>query len=303
MKVLLKFLLALGIIAAFSISVNAQIRVLGGGMYGTTTKYETLDSAVLKVLYEVKLQSEQSLMESKDSVSIDTDYMVLEIGETGISRYYSDNKRKTDSLMAEMLKKSNSVRLNTEFLKENGISSMGNTLEIFKNYPAGKMTVTDNIITSSYLYEEPMDEFAWEITTDTMTCLQYVCQKAVCDFRGRHYEAWFAPELPINNGPWKFSGLPGLILSVATADGLYSFKAIGLENYEAPVQFAKKTFIKASRKDFEKVKRRSIEDMAGSLSNLNSSSNMKVEVRVQTDSGGTRSLDEVRFVYHPMEID
>ena len=37
-------------------------------------------------------------------------------------------------------------------------------------------------------------------------------QKAECDFRGRHYIAWFNPKIPIPDGPWKLRGLPGLII-------------------------------------------------------------------------------------------
>lgn len=34
---------------------------------------------------------------------------------------------------------------------------------------------------------------------------------ATTQFRGLTYTAWFALDIPINEGPWKFHGLPGLI--------------------------------------------------------------------------------------------
>jgi len=52
----------------------------------------------------------------------------------------------------------------------------------------------------------------------------YNVTKAKVEFRGRKYEAWFSEEIPINAGPWKFFGLPGLILEVGSADGAVSIR-------------------------------------------------------------------------------
>jgi GLPGLI family protein len=64
-----------------------------------------------------------------------------------------------------------------------------------------------------YILEESLPDFGWKITEERKKIAQFECIKAVSKpFRGRVYEAWFAPEIPMSNGPWKFSGLPGLIL-------------------------------------------------------------------------------------------
>jgi GLPGLI family protein len=47
----------------------------------------------------------------------------------------------------------------------------------------------------------------------------YICNKAITHFRGRDYEAWFTPEIPITFGPFKFKGLPGLILILNSTGG------------------------------------------------------------------------------------
>ena len=47
--------------------------------------------------------------------------------------------------------------------------------------------------------------------------------------RGRNYHAWFAPEIPLNEGPWKFNGLPGLILEVYDTQDHYHFTLIGMQ--------------------------------------------------------------------------
>jgi GLPGLI family protein len=78
-------------------------------------------------------------------------------------------------------------------------------------------------------YSEYLHSQKWEICEDTLVVIGYLCQKAKCRFRGRNYTAWFTPEIPINNGPWKFGGLPGLILKIYDNDKFYTFECIGIE--------------------------------------------------------------------------
>ena len=42
----------------------------------------------------------------------------------------------------------------------------------------------------------------------------YTCKKATTHFRGRDYIAWFTTDIPIVAGPWKFNGLPGLVIDI-----------------------------------------------------------------------------------------
>lgn len=78
-------------------------------------------------------------------------------------------------------------------------------------------------------YLEPLSELKWTIVEDsTAAVLGYECIMAESDYHGRHWKAWFAPEVPMPFGPWKLHGLPGLILK-AEANGGFSFAATGLE--------------------------------------------------------------------------
>ena len=51
----------------------------------------------------------------------------------------------------------------------------------------------------------------------------FTCEKATGHFRGRDYEAWFTSEIAITSGPFKFGGLPGLILEVYSTDKKIQF--------------------------------------------------------------------------------
>ena len=78
-------------------------------------------------------------------------------------------------------------------------------------------------------YTEPFDELKWEIQTDsTATVLGYECFMATTHYHGREWKGWFAPEIPVQDGPWKLQGLPGLILK-AEADNGTVITATGIQ--------------------------------------------------------------------------
>ncbi len=70
-----------------------------------------------------------------------------------------------------------------------------------------------------YFLKEQVTQIDWRIYEDTQKVGSILCQKASGNFRGRTYEVWFAPEFPLNAGPWKLSGLPGIILKAADTTG------------------------------------------------------------------------------------
>jgi GLPGLI family protein len=78
-------------------------------------------------------------------------------------------------------------------------------------------------------YREKTPKQDWTLQNGTVTVAGYLCKKAVCKFRGRNYTAWYAPDIPVGNGPWKFGGLPGLILKVYDKDRFYVAECVKVE--------------------------------------------------------------------------
>ena len=122
---------------------------------------------------------------------------------------------------------------------------------LYKDYKKGEIRVTDNISTQYFWYEDDLKPQDWEILDDTTTILGYPCQKARCSYRGRNFEAWFTSEIPLSEGPWKFSGLPGLITKLHDTENHYSFEIVGFQkvNEEIEIEISKK-HTKIERKKF-----------------------------------------------------
>ena len=224
-------------------------------------KYKVLDSAYLKCTYRLTSVKDTSTTEQKKFGLVDM--QVLQIGNDR-SKYYSQYAIDYDKEIQKMLKK--------------GAKGIPNSLkfgtygyEIFKNKSDNKVTVTDlgstlglSSFGSNYQYEDELSDMKWKIEKDTSTILTYKCQKAVTEFRGRSWEAWFTSEIPINNGPWKFGGLPGLIMKVSDSQQYFVFECIGIENpkKKEPIKFYNLKYIKIARKDLRKLYKLFHEDNA-----------------------------------------
>ena len=102
------------------------------------------------------------------------------------------------------------------------INIKGNTLEEWATMPFA----IDN---ENLHYTETLPLQKWSITKDTMTVCGYPCIKATCRWRGRDYTAWFTTDIPVSCGPWKFGGLPGLIMKISDNDNIYSWEAVTVE--------------------------------------------------------------------------
>ena len=76
---------------------------------------------------------------------------------------------------------------------------------------------------------EPMDIFDWTLIDESKIIMDYRAYRAETTFRGRSYTAWYAPDIDINAGPWKFNGLPGLILEVTDSESGVQFLLSSLE--------------------------------------------------------------------------
>lgn len=138
---------------------------------------------------------------------------------------------------------------------------------VFKSLTDNSVKYYDTAGLDKYFYDDSIEEWNWTITDSTKTILEYECIRASANYHGRTWNVWFSPEIPIQNGPWKLNGLPGLILEASTNDGQYSFIATGIQLTEKqilPVYLANE-YEKTIRKDFWKQKRAFLDNPLGKI--------------------------------------
>ncbi|MGF7081585.1 GLPGLI family protein [Mucilaginibacter sp. UYCu711] len=166
-----------------------------------------------------------------------TENMVLFLGQTA-SAYKSYDRKLQQEMMQQqvaqqMADQKGSGRLNINVQSRTPTTST----EYFQFAAEGKFIRKERLITP-YLIEEPMPVINWKISTDTMTIGSMHCQKATGHFKGRDYTAWFTTEVPFHAGPWKLSGLPGLIVEAYDTNKEVVFK---FDNMEEAKPFVKGT--------------------------------------------------------------
>lgn len=100
--------------------------------------------------------------------------------------------------------------------------------EIVKDHKEKELTLHSMLGVKLFRVEAGWSSISWDIRDDKKAIGQFNCQKAVGSYGGRVYTAWFTTELPFPDGPWKLSGLPGLILEAADQkeEVRFSFKEI-----------------------------------------------------------------------------
>ncbi len=85
------------------------------------------------------------------------------------------------------------------------------------------VVVYDQIGGKHFKYDE-VETADWQITGAQKIFHGQSCQQAIARLFGRTWIAWFAPQIPLSDGPYKFRGLPGLIVEVYDEALQYRFK-------------------------------------------------------------------------------
>ncbi len=242
---------------------------------------------------------------------IDTEKMSL-LANTTKAKYFNDLSLWVDSLKStpegnaqyrEIIKKACMTVEpdgSVSFDLRKGPSKKVHTY-VFTNLADGEVTLFDKFGEDNGFYTEPFNEMDWTIAEDsTTTVLGYDCILAESDYHGRHWKAWFAPEIPIPFGPWKLRGLPGLILK-ATADGDFSFTATGLERTDRIISpmYLKEDYTKVDRlKALDNA-----EYYANNAESITNAQGQRVKIYQLDDDGNRVEVPKYDGLKHNLEPD
>lgn len=159
----------------------------------------------------------------KDSAKLDNVVMTLDIVK-GRSVYRDFTAVGQDSILKVQIESMQKAGVFKDLSKSFKMPKFSE--KIVKTYPNMEIRYIERIASGfspmTIGYDEPA-KFDWKISDEKAKIGAYNAQKATTEFGGRKWTAWFSSDLPFQDGPYKFSGLPGLIVKIEDEGKNYSW--------------------------------------------------------------------------------
>ena len=153
---------------------------------------------------------------------------------------------------------------------------------------------TAGLRNKKYQYVENCPPMKWKLMEGDSTIAGYKCNKAETELFGRTYIAWYSPDIVMPYGPYKFNGLPGLVLRITDTRGHFDFLLNGLEKvhgYKPIYLWAKADIVKTNRETVRKIYKNYCADPVSALTSSG--------VTIPDDVKATVSAKP----YNPMEME
>lgn len=245
-----------------------------------------------------------------DAKAYDDEYTMLLLANNRYSKFFSPRTEFNDSLNSTPSGKKiwnrmmdEGVRRRIETGDESMIPYSKGALYVFKSVGDSTVTVYDQSGMLEYgYYTEPLAEMTWQIGDSIKIVLGYECVMAETDYHGRHWTVWFTPEIPVQDGPWKLCGLPGLILEATEPTGQHKFIATGIEasNREIIPIYSPKKYDRMIRKEMLRGVRQYLTNGAPMVNAFisNTPSGEKIEIKDEVTDAPDLHVDFLETDYH-----
>jgi len=233
-----------------------------------------------------------SQRDSLDKADVNEEYFILERGKDK-SQFMSLNSYKRDSITSGMLSGANTSLSKIDLTN---IPKTSFTYRIIKDQPKNQITFYDKIIRNDFIYEEN-PSLQWKITEERKNIGNLKCQAALVSYGGRDYKAWFANDIPVSDGPYKFYGLPGLIVEIEDSKKQYKFELLSYKTLanDQPLWIAEKRANgkKVSKADFYKALKNTQENFISEISKSGFTLDANAEAMVK---------DKIKRKNNPIEL-
>ncbi len=228
------------------------------------------------------------LLDSTNNNSRKNDQMYLQIG-SHLSKFTCALFFLQDSALyfTELKNLDMATTINQVMKSTNGVrSSTLSMYRIYKNYPGKGLMSFTAFDDKHYKVDQPM-KMKWKLVTQKDTVIfGYSCQMARTSYAGRDWVAWYSPQIPVADGPYKFNGLPGLILKISDTKNLHCFtlNAIKKVTYDQPILKSTRISVDITAEEYIKAKRNDLMRLYGDLQNGTITSNSE-EAKAQAMHG------------------
>ncbi len=243
----------------------------------------TCDTVKYRISYELSFVKDTL----RNPIKPIKEKMLLEIGDS-VSHFYSYKVFQDDSLNNELFKK--------------GITSFTRSGQVqwqtYKNYPkAGLLMQVDRTVTDKFVTINKIETPEWKLCPDSSSAiLGYKCSLATTYFKGRKWSAWYTEDIPLEDGPWKLGGLPGLILKAYDSGRQYVFECSGMQQPQnrMPIIYKSIDAEEVSAAEMKKALRRYHKDPVGYAANT-------PNVRTVVKDANGNVIKNYKIPYNPIE--
>lgn len=136
--------------------------------------------------------------------------------------------------------------------------------EVEKSKISNNSYYFEKIFTTTYQTNFKNDALVWKLINEKKNIGGFNCRKAQTALSGRNYTAWYAEEVPISDGPYKFQGLPGLIIEISDSKNEHSFTLRGLEKKSLEYGISHKNVVNANMKEIQDVRTNQLNNIKNS---------------------------------------
>lgn len=251
------------------------------------SKVEVLDKSKVEVIYEHFVTD--PVLDTFDPGN----FLILQIGDL-YSKFWEYRDFRKDSTLATYDYKK---------LDKRTADNIGRKYDYGHRYKYPKYIIKDYkenkikekyYVWGYYVFSEDTPTISWELTEEMDSICGYPCMKAQADFSGRKWNAWFTSNIPLSDGPFRFQGLPGLILKMESEDKEHRLVAISIRNAHDDIYEKKTDDYKTTRERCRKLYENFHLNPAGTID----TSNIQ-----QTDGADIRSHIQRRLFYNPVELE
>jgi len=211
--------------------------------------FTTFDTTEYEFTYKLVFVKDTSKAEEKL-----IDKQILQLGKS-YSFYFSELLYINDSINT-IREESNAKTLLSE---PRGAAEY----DVLRNKKTKEFDVSYRQQDAVFHYKENIPTLNWSICDEKKTIQRYVCQRATTRFRGRDYEAWFSFEIPISEGPYKFGGLPGMILEIKDSRNHFVYTCIEIKKIKKPIKIRNWNYTKISRLQLHSFLKKKYKDLSG----------------------------------------
>lgn len=163
---------------------------------------------------------------SKDSVIIEK--TILDIKDRKLSIFRTEQERRSDSLKAlNGFGIGNKMRFEDQFY-------------IIKDLSDSKVLRSFKTIFSEIFFVKINERLNWIILPEKSKIGTFEVQKAKVKYGGRDWTAWFTTEIPIQEGPYVFNGLPGLIVEISDDQNNFAFNLTEIKDLNEEIHYRSK---------------------------------------------------------------